>query len=180
MKIFAETERLILRELIASDDQGMFELDSDPDVHLYLGNKPVISIEQCREVIKFIQSQYRDFGIGRWAVIEKSSENFIGWCGLKYMTAETNQHINFYDIGYRFIKSAWGKGYATESALAVLNYGFETLKLKEIYGMADAGNAGSDKVLRKIGLTYIEQFDYDGTLHNWYKIDRERYLAKLP
>jgi ribosomal-protein-alanine N-acetyltransferase len=170
MKIFAETERLILRELTPTDDKGMFELDSDPEVHRYLGNKPVTSIEQSRQEIAFIRTQYAENGIGRWAVIEKTSGNFVGWSGLKLNKKEVNKHSSFYDIGYRLIKKYWGKGYATESAMAALNYGFNELKLKEIYGMADINNTGSNRILTKLGLTFIEPFDYNGILHNWYKI----------
>jgi len=172
MKIFAETERLLLRELLPTDDAGMFELDSDPEVHKYLGNKPVTSIEQSRETIKFIRAQYQENGIGRWAVIEKATGNFIGWSGLKLCTAERNNHHNFYDIGYRLIKKYRGKGYATESAAVALLYGFNELKVPLIYGMADVNNAGSNHVLRKIGLRFIETFYDDGILHNWYKTER--------
>ena len=69
MKIFAETERLILRELLPTDAEGMFEMDGDPEVHLYLGNNPVKSIEQSEADIEFIRKQYIEKCIGRWAVI---------------------------------------------------------------------------------------------------------------
>jgi len=171
MKIFAETERVILRELVETDDIGMFELDADPEVHRYLGNKPLTTIEQSQKEIGFIRQQYIDFGIGRWAVIEKTTGNFLGWSGLKLNTKEVNKHSHFYDIGYRLIKKFWGKGYATESAIAALDYGFNELNLQTIYGMADVENTGSNKVLKKIGLTYMETFDYSGILHNWYKME---------
>ena len=58
-----ETERLILRELLLSDKEGMFELDSNPNVHLFLGNRPVKHIEESIEQIENIQKQYKDFGI---------------------------------------------------------------------------------------------------------------------
>ena len=73
MKIFAETERLILRELLKSDADGMFELDSDPLVHQYLGNKTISNINQSIELIDFVRQQYIDHGIGRWAIIDKST-----------------------------------------------------------------------------------------------------------
>ena len=79
MKIFAETERLILREIAESDEEGLFRLDSNPEVHRYLGNNPVKEKSQIREVIKFIRQQYTDFGIGTWAVIEKESGNWLVW-----------------------------------------------------------------------------------------------------
>jgi len=149
MEIFLETERLILRELLPTDDKGMFELDSNKVVHEFLGNKPLNNIEQSRKIIEFIRQQYFDNGIGRWAIIEKETDNFMGWTGLKLIKDEINHHSNFYDLGYRLIPKFWGKGFATESAKASLNYGFENLKLNEIYGMCHINNIASRKVLEK-------------------------------
>ena len=172
MKIFAETERLILRELIPADAEGMFEMDSDPDVHLYLGNRPVKSIRQSIAEIEFIRKQYAENGIGRWAVIEKATGNFVGWSGLKFIKEATNNHIDYYDLGYRFSKRFWGKGYATETAMAARDYGFNELKLNEIIGIADINNLGSIHVLEKVGLKRVSIFDYDGTKHHWMKLKK--------
>ncbi len=172
MKIFAETERLILREILPSDDKGMFALDSDKDVHKYLGNKPIISIEQARQTIDLVRQQYIDNGIGRWAIIDKNTNNFIGWTGLKLVKELTNNHKNYYDLGYRLIKKYWGKGFATETAKASLDYGFSTLNLTEIFGTADINNLASRNVLEKAGLKYIETFNHNGTPTDWFKISR--------
>jgi ribosomal-protein-alanine N-acetyltransferase len=172
MKIFLETERLILRELMPTDDLGMFELDSDKDVHKYLGSQPFSKIEETREIIGFIRQQYTDNGIGRWAVVGKDNGEFMGWAGLKLMKEITNNHVNYYDLGYRFIKRYWGKGYATESAKACLQYGFNELQLRDIYAMADVNNAESKHVLEKAGLSYVETFDFRGDLHDWFRISR--------
>ena len=171
MKIFAETDRLILRELLPEDAKGMFELDSDKKVHRYLGGNPVNSINQSIADIKFIRKQHLDTGIGRWAVIEKSTNTFIGWAGLKLITNEVNNHINYHDVGYRFIKKFWGLGYATESAMAVIKYGFDQMNLKEIIGIADVENQNSIHVLKKCGLKKLGKFDYNGRLHYWMKIE---------
>lgn len=168
MKIFAETERLILRELIESDKNGMFELDSNPEVHRYLGNNPVTDMDSIVEVIAFVRQQYADNGIGRWAVIDKETGDFMGWCGLKFVTETVNNHQNYHDLGYRFIQKYWGKGFATESAKAALHYGFETLGLKEIYAAADAENAASNKILTRLGFQFKETFIDDDRLNNWY------------
>ena len=71
MEFIIETERLYLRELVASDDVGMFELDSDPEVHRFIENKPIQHIEESQEAIRYIQKQYAENGIGRWAVLLK-------------------------------------------------------------------------------------------------------------
>jgi ribosomal-protein-alanine N-acetyltransferase len=172
MQIFATTPRLVLRELHPTDAAGMFELDSDPDVHRYLGRQPVQSIDQCRDVIEFVRRQYAENGIGRWAAIEKDSGEFIGWIGLKLITdPPINGRTGFHDVGYRLIKRFWGQGYATEGALAAIDYGFTELQLPEIYAFAHVDNRGSRNVLEKCGLQYVETFDYDGEPHASYRID---------
>ncbi len=173
MQIFAETPRLILREILPADAPGMFELDSDPDVHRYLGNNPIKTLEEAVAGIAFIRQQYADYGIGRWAVIEKATGEFTGWAGLKYMTETRNGHKNFYDVGYRFIKRYWGKGYATEAAIASVKYGFDVLKLKELFGMADVENVASNKALHKAGLKYVEDFEHGSIRHSWYRLGKE-------
>jgi ribosomal-protein-alanine N-acetyltransferase len=172
MEIFAETERLILRELLPTDRNGLFAVDSDPDVNIYLGNNPVKTIEQTDDIIKFIRKQYVDNGIGRWAMIEKSTNNFIGWAGLKLIKELTNNRIDYYDLGYRLNKSYWGKGFATEAAKATLKYGFNTLNLNEIYAITDSKNIASRNVIEKVGLKYKETFIYCDTDHDWFEIQK--------
>ncbi len=154
MQIFAETERLILREILPEDEKAIFELDSDLNVQQFLGNKPIINIDQAREMISFIRQQYIDNGIGRWAVIEKSTNNFIGWAGLKLIKVPIYNQCNYYDLGYRYIKRYWGQGFATEAAKATLNYGFDKLKLNEIFAMANSENLNSKRVLEKLGFKF--------------------------
>jgi len=159
---------------------GLFQLDSDPEVHRYLGNKPVENKGQIIAMINFIRQQYVDYGIGRWAIVDKESNNFIGWTGLKLVREFTNSHINYYDLGYRLIQKYWGKGFATEAAKASIDYGFEKLNLNEIYAMADCENIKSNNVLTKNGLKFIVTFDLDGIRHNWYKIDKIEWTNRTP
>ena len=178
MKIYAETERLILREVLHSDLEGFFELDSNPEVHMYLGKKPIKTRDQSNEAIQFIRGQYKERGIGRFTAVEKSSGDFIGWTGLKFNTGDKEvlgDKRDFYDIGYRFIPRYWGKGYGTESSIAMLNYGFNELNLETICGAAEIGNIASNKILQKIGLKYIEQFPCDGEMINWYELKQKDY-----
>ena len=172
MKIFIETERLILRELLDTDVDGMFELDADPDVHKFLGNNPITSLDQVREVISFIRKQYIANGIGRWAIIEKETNSFVGWGGFKLITELTNGHQDYYDLGYRLIKRFWGKGYATESAQACIAYAFNELKLSTIYAIADSQNFSSRKILEKCNFKYVEMFNYFSAPHCWYELKK--------
>ena len=178
MTFFIETKNLILREIRISDEDGFFRLDSDKRVHKYLGNKPIKTKEEAKNIISFVNLQYKERGIGRFATIEKSSGKFIGWSGLKLNKGEKellNGHTNFIDIGYRFMPEFWGKGYATEASLACLDYGFKTLNYKIIYGAADVENIASNKVLKKIGLHFVNEFTWRETLCNWYEIKKKNY-----
>ena len=78
-----QSQRLYYREILPTDDEAMFALDSDPEVHRFLGNNPVTDIQQSRDYIKNIRQQYPDNGIGRMAVFIKETDEFIGWAGLK-------------------------------------------------------------------------------------------------
>lgn len=174
MHLHLETDRLILRNIQLTDIDGMFELDSDPEVHKYLGNKPFKTKSQSEANIYEIIKQYEIYGIGRWAMVDKMSNEFMGWSGLKFNTITLNGHTNFYDVGYRIIKRFWGKGYATESSIAALDYGFNTLNLDTIYGITEKDNQASHQILLKIGLKYIEDFyDEKANLNlRWYNISK--------
>jgi [ribosomal protein S5]-alanine N-acetyltransferase len=175
VQVFVETDRLILREIVASDANDMFLLDSDPLVNKYLGNKPVKSLAESSAIIEFIRKQYQDNGIGRWAVILKQTNAFIGWSGLKL--EDGIREDNYYDLGYRFIPKYWEKGYATEAAIASLDYGFNTLKYNEICAAAEIDNIGSNKVIQKLGMSWIETFMFENDLHNWYELKRQNWLS---
>lgn len=168
-KIHLETNRLILRELLATDVEAMYDLDSNPNVHLYLGNNPVASKEVIAEVIQFVRHQYKTNGIGRWAVIEKQSGEFIGWAGWKFLTEPQNGHQNVYDLGYRLREQFWGKGYASEACEALIKYAKNELKLEKAYASAHVNNVASNRILQKMGFENKGNFDYDGELQNWYE-----------
>jgi len=173
MNKMIETERLFFREFVESDDKYILELDSDPEVHQYLGQHPIEKIDEARATIKFIRQQYIDHGIGRLAIFEKASNEFVGWGGFKLITEMTNGRQNYHDLGYRLLKKFWGKGYATESSKAVVQYGFNELKLSIIFAIADARNIRSHHVLKKCGFMEKEAFDYEDTLHYWYELSNQ-------
>lgn len=175
-----ETKHLILRHLSLSDVHGIFELDSNPTVHKYLGNKPIATIEEAEKNIKSNIRQHKERGIARWAAIEKSSGDFIGWSGLRLNNDLTyNNTTNFYDIGYRFIPRYWGKGYATESSIIALDYFFNTMKKGLLIGIAEVENIASNRVLEKIGLQFKEDFLIDGVIANWYELKKEDYAKAM-
>ena len=164
--------RLYFRPLTAADAPGMFALDSDPAVHRYLGGvggQMVSELAQSAGTIAFIKAQYAATGIGRWAVLLRDTNEFMGWAGLKQVVGPINGQHDFYDLGYRFRPQFWRQGFGFEAAQAWLDYGFEALKLPRICAYADAENLGSRRILTKIGLREGNEFSEGGTRCVWYE-----------
>lgn len=180
MKFFIETERLLFREMVLEDAPGMFELDSDPEVLKYLWMKVQTKIEESEAVIRMVRDQYETLGIGRYSVVLKETNEFIGWGGLKLVKTVVNGHTDFYDMGYRLQRKHWGKGYATEIAKASLVYGFDKMNLETIYAYAMREHKVSRKVLEKAGMKFIEDFEDDGIKDCWYRITRQEYFKQYP
>lgn len=172
MNLILETDRLILRELKLSDADAFFEMDNNPNVHKYLWNNPTQKIEETLEIIEYIRKQYIENGIGRFAIILKETNEFMGWAGIKFVTEPENGNVNFYDFGYRLNEKFWGNGYATEASYAWLNYGFSTMDIKTMNAYAHVDNVASNRILQKIGMQLVEDYkDKDGVLWNWYKLE---------
>ena len=153
----AASPRLYLRELTEDDAENFYDLNLDPDVLQYTGDSIFESIDDARFFLHNYTNVYRKTGMGRWAVIRKEDDAFLGWCGLKYSedTKET-------DLGFRFFKKYWGHGYATEAAKACVALGFSTLGLSFIIGRAMEANSASVRVLEKAGFTFYQFFDFEG------------------
>ena len=170
-----DSARLHFRPLTAADTAGMFELDSDPAVHRYLGGiggQMVSEPAQSAATIEFIQRQYTENGIGRWAVTLRATGEFMGWAGLKLVAGPINDETNFYDLGYRFMPRYWSQGYGFEAARAWLDHGFETLQLPRICAYADWHNVASRRILSKIGLHQGPRFLVEGVPCNWYEANK--------
>ncbi len=165
-----ETERLILRPLELTDADRMHLLDRDPEVMKYIGMPTLSSVEETRDVIGYIRKQYDDFGIGRFAVVEKESGLLVGWSGLKFNDSEVNGFKDFYELGYRFLPETWGKGYASETGKAFVDKFFDEMKLKNLYAYAHSENGASNHVLTKLGFTKTGTFtEPDGDCF-WYEM----------
>jgi ribosomal-protein-alanine N-acetyltransferase len=175
-----ETKRLILRKLTAGDAERLFLLDSNPEVMKYIGVPVISEIAESEKIIKKIQQQYIDNGVGRLAVIEKESNLLIGWSGLKLLTEEINGYNNIYELGYRFIPESGGKGYAVEAAEASLEYGFNVLKVDTIYANAHSENGASNHILKKIGFEKTGEFTEPDGVCFWYELQQEKYILNQP
>jgi ribosomal-protein-alanine N-acetyltransferase len=170
MNLILETERLFLREMRLSDAEALFEMDSNPNVHQYLWNKPLTEISEVHSYIEFVRGQYLQNKIGRFVVVLKETNQLIGWAGLKYNTEVINNEVNFYDIGYRLNEKFWRKGFASEASYAWLDYGFNLMKIKIVNAAAHTDNKASNRILQKIGMTMKTQYLENGVSWNWYEL----------
>ena len=151
-----ETKRLILRKFTLEDAEGYFRLNSNREVTRFTGDKPFGSIADAVQVL--LNAPLRDYevhGFGRLACVDKASGELIGFSGLKYLP-----EMDEVDLGYRFLPECWGRGYATESSVAVMDYGLETLGLKRIIGVVEPDNVASVKVLQKVGMRHEGKVTY--------------------
>lgn len=168
MKFILETERLFLREFMLSDNVHLFNLNNDSEVLKYTGDIPFVSI---KEATKFIDnySEYQISGFGRWAVCLKKTNEFIGWCGLKKDT-KTGE----IDLGFRFLKNKWGKGYATEASLGCIKYGFVILNLSKLVGRTYLENKYSQNVLKKCKFSLSKKIMYDNRLALQFELKNDQ------
>lgn len=173
--MYLETKRLVLRKFEEADYEHLFLLDSNSEVMKYIGMPTLSKVEESKEVVKMIMQQYEDNGVGRLAVIEKESELLIGWSGLKLNTSEVNGYQNFYELGYRFLPETWGKGYATESGKASLEYGFNDLKAEVIYAYAHCENLASNHILTKLGFEKTGEFTEPDGICFWHELKKENF-----
>jgi RimJ/RimL family protein N-acetyltransferase len=176
MRVFMETERLILREFTDQDVDNMVFLDSDPAVMQYLtGGKPTPRAVIENDIMPAILRG--DSGL--WAAIERSTTEFLGWLALEpRATGEV-------ELGYRLIAASWGKGYATEGARALVHKGFADLGVQRVFAHTMAVNLRSRRVMEKAGLKYVRTFHLDwddpieGTEHGEveYELRRDDWVS---
>ena len=165
-----ETERLILRLLDERDVDAIHQMRSDANVMRFIREPQ--SREESANWVELVSSRWANEKIGFCAMIERSSEKFIGWCGL-WQLKETGE----IEVGYAVGKSFWGKGYATEAATRFLDYAFEKLRLEKVVAVTRPENAASRRVMEKIGMRY----DYTGKFYErdlaHYSITKEEFYA---
>lgn len=175
MNLIIESQRLIYRPFELSDAQALFEMDSNPNVHKYLWQKPTLDIDESIQIIEMLQKQYKENGIGRFATILKETGEFIGWTGIKFVNDHIeNGNTNFYDYGYRLNEKFWNKGYASEATKTWLDYGFNEININEMNAYTHSENGASNHILSKSGFQFIEDYpDKDGIIWKWWQLENK-------
>jgi RimJ/RimL family protein N-acetyltransferase len=144
------TERLVLRNWRDSDLPPWAAMNADPEVREHLG--PPLSAEDAAASVGAFQDDLDRNGFGFWAVEVRASGEFIGFTGLD--PVDDGMPFTGVEAGWRLSRSSWGHGYATEAAIAALDYGFATVGLPEILAITTKTNLRSQAVMRRVGMTY--------------------------
>ncbi|MFS8082220.1 MAG: GNAT family N-acetyltransferase [Ginsengibacter sp.] len=162
------TERLCLRRWIDSDSASFIKMNSDPQVMKYF---PQLSTSaETMAMINRINLAFDINGFGLWAVENKITKEFLGFTG--FMIPQFESFFTpCVEIGWRLKKESWGQGFATEAAKACLDYGFNKLGFNKIVSFTSSVNLKSEKVMQRIGMSYVVNFDHP-------KIEKENKLCR--
>lgn len=148
-----ETERLSLRPFTKNDLEAEFKLLGDPDTMSFYP-RPYTREEVAKIIEKNIRS-YKSDGYGLFAILDKSSGEYIGDCGITVQIIDDEEEL---EVGYRIAKPFWGHGYAPEAARAMVEYGFNTLGLNKLCSYMAADHHQSRRTAEKAGMTLQKEY----------------------
>jgi len=150
-----ETAHLVLREWRDEDLEPMARIDRDPTVTRYLRNPPATPFtrRETEELVTRIRAHWEEHRFGLYAVVEKETEEFIGFIGLA-IPAFLPQILPAVEVGWRLDPAFWGRGLATEGARACLPVAFVDLRLHDVVSIGHAENAASIRVMEKLGMRH--------------------------
>lgn len=157
MNVLLETDRLLLRRLTDADADDLYDLDNDPEVMRFLNGGTFTPREIIVETLlpRFLAASERSARFGYWAAIEKATGAFLGWFSLRpHGECDPNE----IELGYRLRRAAWGKGYGTEGARAVIEMGFAALGVGRVVATTYEDNFGSRRVMEKAGMALTRRF----------------------
>lgn len=175
------TDRLILRRLHPDDIDAFAAMNADPVVMQHF--PACLTRAETEALVVRMNHHFDRHGFGWWAVEVPGVMAFVGFVGLSYQQF----HAHFtpaVEVGWRLIRSAWGRGYATEAGQASLDFAFERLGLDEVVSMAVVDNHPSRRVMERLGMTRRPEddfghpklpFDHPLRRHVLYRISRDTW-----
>ena len=165
MPIFCNSEKFYVREFLPVEETLFCSFFDDKELTRFL---PDLSMKQYKIIFNTALQDYQTGPYGRWGIFEKQTNLLIGTCLFRTFTEDTAKM----EIGYSLIPSHWGKGIATEIALALVTYGFAVTDCNEIMALVEVNNIGSKKVLTKAGFEQIENIKRPGIELDCFRIKR--------
>ena len=166
-----ETSRLFIRPW-REDDITYYQAMSRDVGYNCFSPPGIFLVKDDDEALQKIKIRMRLFDedrIGKFLIFEKATNEFVGTCGADFFEYEGKKQI---ELGYRIMLSQWGKGFATESAKAFVDYLLNDVRVGRVNGFALHQNQQSLRILEKIGMKYQEDFLWKGIPHRLYRITK--------
>jgi ribosomal-protein-alanine N-acetyltransferase len=169
-----ETERMRLRPIAPGDLAAAHAMWTTPGVRRYLFDDVVVSVEQAREHIARSEMSFARDGYGLWVAEERANAGvLIGFCGYLYFFDPPEL-----ELIYGIDPPHWGRGLATELALAMMRFGFERCRFERVFASADSPNRASLRVMERAGMAYDCRRDLGVAGNTRYVMTRDRWLAR--
>lgn len=173
MIVIPDSERLSFRLMGQKDAQAFWELDQDPDVMHFINGGTPNSMETINEVFLPRMKAYSDphKGYGIWQVSNNITDEYLGWVLVRPMSFFTEQpDFSDLELGWRFFKKAWGKGYATEAAIAIKEAIAQQTDIHYVSALAVEDNINSINVMKKIGMQFIRKYDHQDPIGDFIAV----------
>lgn len=159
------SERLSFSLISEQEKELLFELDQDPEVMRYINGGKVTTWEEVENIFVPRLNAYRkpEKGWGLWAAHTLDDNTYLGWVlvrPLHFFDDETPTEYDNLELGWRFKRSAWGKGYGTEAAQAVCDVVSQVEGVNKVNALAEKENLGSIRIMEKLGMKYIKDILY--------------------
>ncbi len=171
-----KTPRLILRRWREEDVAPMAAVNADPEVMRWIRDGGVLDEQQTRGRIQAWESEWESRGFGLFAVEIRSTGELAGFTGLS-VPAYLPEVLPAVEVGWRLGRAHWGRGLATEAAVAAVRFGFEERGLERIVSIPQVGNDASERIMIKLGMRPDrETFDRTvGRRLRVYALSSDRY-----
>jgi [ribosomal protein S5]-alanine N-acetyltransferase len=161
------TAQLTLRPMVAGDAATLHRIYQSEGVLQYFPIPAPPPLEKMERFVAFQQRHWEQHGYGNWGVLPAGEQEIVGWAGLQFLP-----ELDETEVGFLLDRPFWGRGYATQAALAALQFGFERCGLEHIIALVHPDNAASQRVIAKCGMAYQE------TLALW-GIELQRYRLEM-
>jgi len=169
-----ETARLILREFIPEDAEALAQVLSDPETMRYY--PAPIDRTGVKEWIRRNRRRYQEDGVGLWAMVLKSTGEMIGDCGIILQQVDGE---SLYEIGYHLRRDLWGRGLATEAAVACREWGFANFPVDRLISLIRPENLPSCRVAERNSMTIWKEVRWRGLRHCVYSVERSHINSSI-
>lgn len=174
MNRIIETDRIFLRPFCIKDIEPFAKICANPNVMRYIGDGKPVSLDIISEKIPEWIELYEKQKYGLMALVLKETNELIGFCGFIHQIVDGDEYI---ELGYRLDEAYWGKGVATEAALAVRDYAFNVLEIPLLISIIHHHNDASKRVAKKVGMKLMKQTNFKNVLVDVFCLKREDIVS---